>query len=300
MKIVHISHVDLDGAGCVVLAKHVFASEDYSFYTAGYGDFLDKVFRKQIKACTEPIDLLLFTDICPTAAQIEYLNTSGILYQIIDHHDTAKEFHNGNNILIHESTTCGTLGTYMWLTKMFNAVFPPELERLTYLVNIWDTYQEEASDFEEAKDLAMYVGFLGLETYVQDTTIHLFTLNALRRKRDAVCKKYAYFSENIQIGDVTIGIAVTSDYISDVAHALLKHGCQYALIVNPASKAISLRAGAKSPLHIGKIAETLAQKHEEFVSGGGHEKAAGVTYSYFLDLNTVVLQVIDEFKIRLQ
>lgn len=300
MKIIHITHTDLDGAGCVLLAKQTFANESYNYFIANYGDYLDRVFTNEVIKCVYDIDLVLFTDISPTVDQIKYLDSKGIIYQVIDHHDTARELHNGQNIIVHESSISGTLGTYLWLTEMFKSTFSPELERLVYVINIWDTYQEDSPDFEGARDLAMYVGFVGLDTYIQDNTVHLFTLNSLIRRRDSLCKKIKYFSEVFAIGDISIGMAVSSDFISDVAHVLLGNGCTYAIITDLSRLSISLRGSQTSTIHLGELMSELADTLDVVESGGGHERAAGCKYRHFLDFNDVLLEVIEAFKNKLK
>lgn len=169
MRIFHLSHIDLDGYSCQLIAN--FFSNDIQFFNSNYGNEVTarlKELENAIKTCdTKEEILILVTDInitrdeCTfldqTVARMRFLNYK-IELQLLDHHQTgapqAKEY--GWYHL--DNSKCATLLTYEYFTKRFPDVsLPDQLKSYVDAVNAFDLWKEDDSYFEFGKVLNRYI-----------------------------------------------------------------------------------------------------------------------------------------------
>ena len=69
MKVLHLSHIDLDGYGAQYVAKHFF--DDITFFNANYGKEIMVRLEEMFKILTRDKTLFLITDLNLTLQESE-------------------------------------------------------------------------------------------------------------------------------------------------------------------------------------------------------------------------------------
>lgn len=98
MKVLHLSHIDLDGYGAQYVAKHFFA--DISFFNANYGKEIMVRLEEMLKALSKEKTLFLITDLNLTLQESSFLQERicelkiegyDIELCLLDHHISGEE-----------------------------------------------------------------------------------------------------------------------------------------------------------------------------------------------------------------
>lgn len=151
--IYHISHNDLDGYSCQVLINKTFF--DIKFFNVNYGAELWGAINL-VSSCLEKGDLLLITDLNLSTEQCEFLDNASkeklFEIQVWDHHASGSKESERYDWYYLDTTKSATAITLEKLEEM-NFKFSSEEFELVYLVNIYDTWQENNSLMSLAKSL---------------------------------------------------------------------------------------------------------------------------------------------------
>lgn len=185
MKIIHVSHTDLDGIGAIILSKYLVAhsSVELEYYTCGYHSVEEKIASILDRMdAGEDIKLVItdisFREISGLAERID--KSYGDKVVLLDHHATSNYLNTYSWAKSKEANengelTCGTAWYYEYL--MSNADTRDYFKKNQYLatfvrlVNLWDTWRW-MTDFDEPKQeastLNMVLNIKGKEWFMKD------------------------------------------------------------------------------------------------------------------------------------
>jgi oligoribonuclease NrnB/cAMP/cGMP phosphodiesterase (DHH superfamily) len=187
MKIINVTHHDLDGIGCPIVLKVAFPREVLDVYYCSYHDVEAKVaeviedlrgvkkvyitdisFRKE-SGLTEKIDAI---------NKAYYKRHGEYQIEVYDHHATSSYLNAYDWAQSHEvdetgKENCGTMWLYKAVAEKLNMA---TLDEFVRLVNLYDTWRwvndfPAGKPYEPAKNLNMIFGIMGkkefFNTYVR-------------------------------------------------------------------------------------------------------------------------------------
>lgn len=179
-KVLHISHNDLDGAGCVLVSKRIFTNVNY--ININTGEELERTIDSLLcdtfeingntithKDIFENYDYMLITDFCPSKDLVnELFFLFGKKCYIIDHHTTNKyilseinERYKSNVIIKEENPNgkknCGTNLLFSFLKQKFNfelTYADGRFKEYIKAIRYWDTWMWTDDNFTRSLDLS--------------------------------------------------------------------------------------------------------------------------------------------------
>lgn len=157
MKMVyHLSHTDLDGYGCQIVAKKFF--ENINFYNSGYGNEISE----RISEIFSDIDkedfkenTILITDINLTLAQCKLIEENiqkcekDIDILLLDHHKSGQECADKYKWYHLDISKCATKITFEYFNFLYGGA--DELEKFVSVVNAIDIWLKKDKYFELGK-----------------------------------------------------------------------------------------------------------------------------------------------------
>lgn len=159
----HLSHIDLDGYSCQIIAKRIY--ENINFYNSNYGKEIDQRLQQIVDAIKNSSNsefLILFTDLNLTVEQAEFIveatkeiEDKTVELLLLDHHKTGQECANKYDWYNLDVNRCATKITYDYFKS---SGLIDDLDEYVNIVNaydIWLTDQKER--FEIGKVCARYV-----------------------------------------------------------------------------------------------------------------------------------------------
>lgn len=265
--ILHITHNDLDGAGCSVLIKK-FLEPDFTVYL-NYDEIDNFIINNSHK-----YQKIIITDLSPSLEVAKFLAESvDVLF--IDHHITSEhlvEYFDS----FHDTTKSGTLLTFEWLMK--NNFKCGSYRTFAEVVNDYDMWHLNIAD---SLKLNMLFSLLGLERFVERFLKNPYvkfdsgeTL-LLDIEEEAKNKYLSNGLKNINLFKDKQGrifaVIFAEKYNSELGHYIVNNSeASYVLIINAQKKKISLRSKAEID-----VSEIAVQN-----GGGGHKNAAGFSTNF--------------------
>jgi len=159
----HLSHIDLDGYSCQIIAKRIY--ENINFYNSNYGKEIDQRLQ-QIVDCIKNSEnsefLILFTDLNLTLEQAEFIlkatkdiEDKTVELLLLDHHKTGQECANKYDWYNLDVNRCATKITYDYFKS---SGLIDDLDEYVNIVNAYDIWLSDQHDrFEIGKVCARYV-----------------------------------------------------------------------------------------------------------------------------------------------
>jgi oligoribonuclease NrnB/cAMP/cGMP phosphodiesterase (DHH superfamily) len=277
-KILHVTHNDLDGAGCGIIVKKIY--QNASVHYLDYKDVDDFILNNY-----SHYDRLIITDVTPKKETIEnILNRIQLL--VIDHHKTSTHLFNKDYAII-DMNKCATFLTYEWsydIDKTVESYFP-----FVKLVNDYDLWKNE---YEASRDLNILFTTLGLEKFVERFTNNPSTnfdkceqlLIDVEKENLNTAFKEALDNHRIykdKWGN-SFCLTFTERYNSEIGDYLLqKLNIEYVLMINAKKNKVSLRS--KDNFDVSEIALKFG--------GGGHKNAAGFKLDMFDSVEAVFKKI---------
>lgn len=283
MKI-HITHTDLDAAGCHVVFQLTHGVADY-VYPVNHDRLSDRIMKavQTIQASKDEKNVLWITDIAPSVEDLQILSKLREKCEIFvcDHHKTSSHLGNVSwiNFVKWDTTKCGA---QLALEHAEDGGFTKS-DRLRYFiqaVNAYDLWLLDSPFRQLGEDLNHLFHFYGFSRFVakatQNTTFHetAFTkeiVAVLRDKEQRIAKGVVNRATEDTIhvdreghSYLTI-LGSGGGSVSNIGAAVLANfPIDYVLIVS-AHGVVSLRSDGK--VDVGAIAKRFG--------GGGHPGAAG-------------------------
>lgn len=263
MRILHISHNDLDGVGCGILIKKFLPGTITTAYL-GYDD-LDLYISENMHY----YDKIIISDVSPSFGDVEMLAGEKDVV-IIDHHASSeclKEF----PFTVHDTTKCATLLTWEWLKEQgFSVDYYEEFARCINDVDIW---QLKRTDSLKMGMLLQLYGIDRFEKRFYDTPYNGFTetetllIELENERKNAYIKKAVRNMVTVQDKNgYTLSIVFAESYTSELGNNIIAEGtADYVMLINAQQRKVSLRSSPD--IDVRRIAEVNG--------GGGHKNAAG-------------------------
>lgn len=281
-----LSHNDLDGVGCGILAKLAFGQEVKVRYCSVAS------LNREIEFFLEndsPETLLFITDLSPNEENEKRLND---FYQmdgkirLIDHHKTALHFNNYSwgYVLVEDAVgglTSATSLFYEYLISHKLLETNDAIAEFVELVRQFDTWEWEKNNNQKAHMLNSLFFLISIEEFEEKMierlkTSHTFAfdefekklLNMEEDKMERYIRRKKREIVQAKIGDNFAGVVYAESYHSELGNELGKEypHLDYIAIVNMGGKHLSLRT-IHDQIDVSSIAG--------FYGGGGHQKASG-------------------------
>ena len=176
MKVLLFTHSqDIDGIGCIVLAKEAFSSEKLTYVPCKTFEITSKVNELYQGKKLLEYDLIFVTDLCikePLLSLIDNDKNIRSKFRVLDHHKT--EIDEGNNkysfvdIIVEQNgiKECGTSLFYKYLIQ--NNFIKPSLflNNFTEFTRQYDVWDWKKNNNEKARELNIICEELGIEKYL--------------------------------------------------------------------------------------------------------------------------------------
>lgn len=283
MKILLISHTDLDGISCNLLLDLANIKYDYiNTENENVSMTIDKIIQDNIQ-----YDQIYITDLTIPVNDYEHLREAKFNFQVFDHHAThlyAKDYPE-STVKVEEFNhkTCGTELFFNHLKETYTELNTPIIASYVELVRQIDTYTMESDD---ARNLGTLLSIYGKKDFLKkmktrlrkDRQVFTFTefekryLKIKNNEFDAYCLKrekelMTYEIDNYKCGVIFCG---NTDK-SELGHRLSRNHPELDLIILiDTAKSISYRT-ERDDIDVSKF----AQMYE----GGGHIKASGSKFN---------------------
>lgn len=163
MKVLHLSHIDLDGYGAQYIAKHFFS--DISFFNANYGKEIMVRLDEMLSALSKGKTLFLITDLNLSLQEASYIQERicelkiqgyDVELKLLDHHisgaESAEKFH--WYFLDTTRSACKiTFDTLIANYSLLNKENETWLKDFSAMVNSVDIWLSDGENFEFGKVL---------------------------------------------------------------------------------------------------------------------------------------------------
>ena len=263
-----ITHTDLDGVGCAILAKYV------------YGDNVDITFADiySVNDIMEKLDYTKYESVFMTdlSCDLDYISK---LDKLIDHHKTALYLNKYDNCKVevvrkNGVLTCGTSMFADYLEVKHNFMFDVDMCEFITLVQNYDTWEWTKNGMTKANDLNTLFYAMGRYKFIEHVlnchTIFNETANIIidckNREQENYINEKLKTMEKIEFDDKVYGFVFAEQYFSELGNKMKEHGCDVAIMINMSDMTVSFRTVD------GKDASEIARC---FDNGGGHKNASG-------------------------
>ncbi|MCO5822887.1 DHHA1 domain-containing protein [Clostridioides difficile] len=275
-----ITHNDLDGVGCYIIANYILHEQIDANY-CNYKNVNDVVLETLEKH--DKYEKIFITDISVNEEVANKLDKIKDKVQLLDHHPTALFLNNYDwaNVEIEcsKGKTCGTQMLFDYLEKDYNNLSEPTLKYFIELVRRYDTWEwkDKYNDLD-AKHLNDLMYIIGIEDFIIDMLtkidedIYLFdklSLKLLEIKQKEIDRYVDEKDKTIMVKEIlgyNAGIVFAENHISELGNRLneLHPELDFIIIIN--REIISYRT-IKDNINLSEIAKVFG--------GGGHPKASG-------------------------
>ena len=150
MKSILITHNDLDGIFCYILA-YLYQYGKYDEIMICDYEYRNNESEKFIKKLIS-YDKIIFTDFSPTKEQLLFLKEKEKIIEIYDHHESALELKEIDNSFIIDISMCGTKLFFEYVIRK-NRRIKTIVSEIINLVDIYDRYQTGDPLWERALNL---------------------------------------------------------------------------------------------------------------------------------------------------
>lgn len=280
-----LTHNDLDGVGCGILARLAFEDRVKVRYNS-----IGSLNREIESFLEEDSDTFLFiTDMSPNEENEKKLQERFVskgMVQLIDHHKTAEhlnEYEWGFVLSIDEEGK-GTSATSLFYDYLIRHEFLRPTEGLTDFVELirqYDTWEWEKNENERAHRLNSLLYLTSIDEFEERMVERLqggerFTFDEFEEKvlgmeydkMERYLRRKKREVTQTEVSGQLAGVVFAESYLSELGSELGKEFAHldYIAIMNMGGRRISFRT-----IHDAVDVSEIAAKH----GGGGHAKAAG-------------------------
>jgi oligoribonuclease NrnB/cAMP/cGMP phosphodiesterase (DHH superfamily) len=295
MKILNITHTDLDGFGCnLALVKH-YGKDNVHLEKCGYNNVNGTLYKYLKEGDHRRYDRIYITDISISekmATWVEGEFKDKVV--LIDHHPTAEFLTKYDWATVETHDLNGVAISATKLVSNYLGIECPVILDVVSLANDYDCWHWANNGNIKAKelnDLLYMVGFDDLladalrqsAVFNRDGIIEEFQFRKeYRILLDNRKKEYQYYLdstkkyvEEMEMDGYKFGFVFAEQYLSELGNDLAKlhPELDFIAMLNMRS-GLSLR-GIKDGIDLGLIAKRIGERLD--CPSGGHRKAAGVT-----------------------
>ena len=298
MKIINITHYDLDGAVSNIVVKNAFINSEVLTYTAVYKN-LDKILNNALSYIDSIVNTL--EDFCVIITDLsidnyylkEFLKSTNVKHLMyFDHHlrtdeNLLEEINNSKFVYKYDNQICGAQITYDFFKKEYPKIKHNNLDKLVYLTNIYDLYKTKDADFVHAYDLNTlfweykFDGFIESYNNGIDNGLLEEHKRFINEQKDKLQQYMLDVKNNhydsVDVMGTKVGLIIkpepkfineTTMFFSDNILLVFKNA--YSDLVE-----YSIRVKEEYDFNVDSFINYLSTQYS-FISGGGHEKAGGV------------------------
>lgn len=281
-----LTHNDLDGIGCGILAKLAFGNDVHVRYNSV--SRLDKEVEKFLEK-GERDQFLIITDLSvneENEKKLEAYYQDGGKVQLLDHHKTALHFNDydwGKVIVEQEDgkLASATSLLYEYLADNGYLEEKPAIREFVELVRQYDTWEWEKNDNETAHQLNALFFLVSIDEFEEKMLHRLMTDDhfsftefeeKILKMEDTKIERYIRRKKReivqIEVDNRYAGVVYAESYHSELGNELGKEypHLDFIIILNMGSKRISYRT-IHDDIDVSEIASQYG--------GGGHAKASG-------------------------
>lgn len=279
-----MTHTDLDGVGCAILAKLYLQDVDVNFCSNNnINERVVAFLERREKETTH----LLITDISVNKDVAEQLNRiEDLSIVLLDHHQTGIVLNQYKWATVKVETAgklnCGTELFYNYICEEFNVVQNVIHTEFVELVRLYDTWDWEKNKIEKASWLNDLLQFQGLDRFLEEeckkleygkifTQEDLKVIDILKDTKESYIKKKMKSIIKVQVDNYQIGCVFGEQYISELGNAIADEYSDVDIVAIFTGKRVSLRS-VKENINLG-------QWSKKNYGGGGHRLAAGMSIS---------------------
>lgn len=285
-----ITHTDLDGSGCAIVAKYFFGDR-IEVTHADYNN-LEEVVNNILQRMDE-YEMIYFTDICPEEEDVIKLSKFGNIH-IFDHHKSRAEFADKYDIIHLELSECGTKLFYEYLISQYGEDRRNDkLEKFVDLVDRYDRWVEDDPEKKkQADDLNAIFYFYGPNWFEnkrgydphQDVLDReRFILQVLDFNEEFYIKRQLKKVEPLRVGNKLFALSFATKSTSKVANAINKIGVYDGVVMpEPTLNTVTLYSHSED---VSVIATKLG--------GGGHPGAAGFTHDFKSNIKEILAKLLE-------
>lgn len=276
LKVLNITHFDMDGACCHIILKNYYKSVTALPITYQSEKTLFAKATEEINK--EHYDLIICTDFYPEIAYKD-LSTLKVPMIVLDHHESAKKFHNGKTIVINTQNSASKL-----VFDLYNKLSDlSHLEDLVNIVDDFDMYKKKDVRSPEFNKIFWEMNFKWfVRRFIKgNTKLTEEEILFLKESMKAVDKIY----NNIEITTLPHkGVFFILDYYQyEITERLKKDGYKWFIILN------------KNNLSIRSNDVDLLPIINRVGRGGGHKNAVGIALNWQEDPKFLVNKIIKSF-----
>lgn len=315
-EVKHFSHSDLDGIGCIVMAKHLFTHTAYE--VCDYDNVDDKVTNFIMKYVDEdgtvkevcPYELILITDISvkdETAIMLDqFSKLTGVQIILIDHHKTSMYLTEYDwaevNYEINGVKTSGTSEMMRLLVRTHPTLSAIEIKNLGIAdfaeqVRLYDTWDWTRVGVDKPRLMHELLMIIGRDEFIKRFTEDLdvdfskeeqYLLDMEVKRIERFVRKKAKQMIETELHGYKVGVVYAEEHHSVLGNELCKMfpEIDFVIIMNLGAAKVSFRA-TKEGIDVGAFAK-------EFYDGGGHAPAAGCEFKEQKRLNVFKLIMDNE------
>ena len=284
-KIKLLTHNDLDGVGCYIVAKILLAHQHHYNVDVTYcthSNIQEMMSETILKG--DDYEHIYMTDIVVYDDYIQQFFTPEVVEKttIIDHHKSALDLNKYDfaHICIQrdDKLMSGTYLFYQYLKKTYEFKLQLDifnkLERFVEAVRSYDTWDWNkynnllAKDINGIKNFAEDMIEILLDTsdnlLLHETDCVLLTSERQRISNYIKAKEKDIFE--LQLYEYHLGVIFAEQYVSELGNQIALNYPEYDAIAIIGSRAVSLRT-VKEDIDVSVLAKRF--------NGGGHQKAAG-------------------------
>lgn len=279
-----ITHTDLDGVGCAILAKYV------------YGDNVDINFADydEVNNIMEELDETKYESVFMTdlSCDLDYISK---LDKLIDHHKTALHLNKYDNCKVEVERsngvlTCGTSMFADYLEVENNLIFDIDMCWFIDLVQNYDTWAWKKKGMAEANDLNTLFHAMGRDKFIEhvlnceeifDETANAIIECANNNQNNYIEEKLKQVY-TVEIGGNKCGFVFAERYFSALGDVMISSGYDVAVMIDMSNNKISFRSNDK--VDVSEIAKKF--------NGGGHKNASGVRLDLLENVKDVIINRI--------
>ncbi|MRG85755.1 DHH family phosphoesterase [Salinibacillus xinjiangensis] len=281
-----LSHNDLDGVGCGILAKLAFGDQVKVRYNSVSG--LDREVEWFLEN-DEKDTFLFITDLSvneENEKRLEEFSCEGGKLQLLDHHKTALHFNNYDwgHVVVEDAAGKLTSATSILYDYLVNHLYlepSPAIAEFVELVRQYDTWEWEKNDNQAARRLNALFYLISIDEFEAKMIDRLFSsdyfyfdefetkiLEMEDKKANRYIRKKKRETVQTYIGEYLAGIVYAESYHSELGNELVKEfeHLDFIAILNISSKRVGFRT-IHDHVDVSEIAALFG--------GGGHAKAAG-------------------------
>lgn len=281
-----ITHNDLDGVGCYIIAKYLMQEEINVSYCS-YKNVNDVVL--EVIENHEQYDEILITDIYVNEDVAEKLNKIKNKIRLLDHHHTSLFLNKYDwadvEMECQQGKTCGTKMLFDYLKSSCHDYVGCIAKLFVELVRRYDTWEwNDKYNDESPKKLNDLMYIMGREDFIKDILskinagVFLFdklNLKLLELKQREIDSYILKKDKDLIIKDIlgyNAGIVFAESHISELGNKLSELHPELDFIAMINQETVSYRT-IKEDVNLGEVA-----KH---FGGGGHPKASGSQISAY-------------------